>query len=141
METICKTCGNPVYFYPSNPHKYCSKQCCYAARKGSGNPAFKGGKVTDKNGYVRVRGKAPRRGCYEHQQVMEKILGRRLNPGEEIHHLNGVKDDNRPENLFLVDKRGHSRLHFDLFIKVQRLQRENDLLRSEVKKLKEKTCQ
>ena len=38
---------------------------------------------------------------FEHILVMERLLSRYLLAGENVHHLNGVRDDNRPENLEL----------------------------------------
>jgi hypothetical protein len=37
----------------------------------------------------------------EHQVVMEEIQGRTLLPEERVHHRNGIRDDNGPENLEL----------------------------------------
>jgi hypothetical protein len=59
----------------------------------------------------------------EHQVVAERILGRVLKANEVVHHINGVKTDNRPENLQILDARDHHQLHADeLKEKLRRLE-------------------
>ncbi len=47
----------------------------------------------------------------EHRAVMENVLGRILTSNEVVHHLNHDKKDNRPENLEVMTRGEHTRLH------------------------------
>lgn len=78
----------------------------WRARTNDGDPGSvtrligrRGGGTINSNGYrlVFVDG----RQVAEHVVVMTRLIGRALQPGETVHHRNGVRHDNRPENLEL----------------------------------------
>lgn len=87
-------------------------------QEGEKNSFWRGGRTQDEFGYVMVRCKehprASKLGGYvpEHILVAENKIGRRLNPDEVVHHINGIKWDNAPDNLCVMTKSQHSKLHW-----------------------------
>lgn len=103
-----------------NKESFCSPKCKYEYYRGAAAPSFKTGKNTNERGYVRLTTTDEKDGKqtnYEHVSVMEKHLGRRLTKDECVHHINHVRHDNRIENLELMAKSDHARLHLKKRIK------------------------
>ncbi len=91
----------------------------YRHLRGSKSHCWKGGRRRS-NGYVAVWlqpddfffAMADKHQCVlEHRLAMAKQLGRSLQPWEIVHHKNGIRDDNRIENLELTTKGSHSLEH------------------------------
>lgn len=111
----CGICGNVFqrekHIAERYKTHYCSKDCAGLSVGGTYRP------YTDKRishcGYVELKIEGhPMARCNkwvpEHRLVMANKLGRMLSPKEQVHHINGIKTDNRIENLMILGAKEHT---------------------------------
>lgn len=82
--------------------------------RGSDSPHYKGYRIVNQQGYVLVdcpeHPRAYKGRIFEHLLVWEQTHNKRLPEGWIVHHLNGIKSDNRPANLVGLPGKEHRRL-------------------------------
>lgn len=112
----CEVCGKELRLKPSQAGiRYCSKICDGIGRTKRPLTRLHNSKPArmDDKGYIMVyEPEHPNKSFsgwqYEHRLVVEQALGRYLRSDEHVHHINGVKDDNRIENLEAMDGIAHT---------------------------------
>src|SRR5581483_8873401 len=109
LDLECEQCGRPFKVAPheSTGRRFCSKSC--ASKAQGGRPPKLQHRFLNGDGYVFVyvpkRNRPPGQSGIarhpEHRYVMAQMLGRWPTADESVHHRNGDRADNRPENLQL----------------------------------------
>lgn len=109
VTNTCACCGTSFTVKPgrANSARCCSHSC--ATRMRTPEQRAKGVKTrklhSHKKNYARINRQS------EHRVIMAGLIGRELLRSEVVHHINGVRGDNRIENLMLMTSSDHAKLH------------------------------
>lgn len=117
IEKVCQYCQKAFSVKPSQSmRKYCSRQCDANAKQYTAIDRMHNGRHVriDRKGYLWVweptHPKNFRGWVSEHRFLMEQQIGRYLETREHVHHKNDIKDDNRLDNLEILDIKKHNSL-------------------------------
>lgn len=131
-EVQCASCGKKIKVSPSllRERNFCSNECRLKWLSGyvkeeMNVPGHSAGHKAphlsalnnERNPKLALEADAIKRGRYryaEHRKIMEEHLGRKLLPWEDVHHINGIRNDNRIENLVVMPHREHMKLHWKI---------------------------
>ncbi len=108
----CEQCGKEYVYSHHGAKRFCSKTCFYefTCPVGSTIQDTSGYTITKvppgTPGFKTKRGTTSNNWMWTHRYVMQQKLGRPLLKTEKVHHINGRRDDNHPDNLELW-KRSH----------------------------------
>lgn len=95
----CQACGKQLPQRGKTSRKFCNRSCSSVNRNASYPHHPNGGITSAGGGYLRIKIDGAWRA--HHRHVMEQVIGRPLEEHERVHHRNGDRADNRPENLEL----------------------------------------
>lgn len=112
---VCEACGESFTVRRSQKTRKCCGFLCAqklnarkAGRKRSAWSSRRGkqpGGEYSPNTYIKLNGR------HYHRIVAEKKLGRPLRPGEIVHHIDGNRRNNDPDNLAIITQSQHARIH------------------------------